>query len=89
MTALIAYASEIPIIIEEIKLRLGIMEEKLALTRCKNISNGTKLTNETFSKRYGFSFSACNVAHFKRLLILTTYGAILTYGLLLLQLQFQ
>lgn len=86
MTAHIAYASEIPTVIERIKLNLCIMEEKLSLTRSKKVSNDTKSIIKIFSKRDVFAFSACNVVHFKRSLIITTYGALLTYGLLLLQL---
>lgn len=85
MTILIAYASEIPVIIERIKLQLYIMEEKLSLARCKTVSNDIKLIIETFSKRDVFALSACNVVHFKRSLIITSYGTLISYGLLLLQ----
>lgn len=87
MTALIAYPSEIPTIIERIKLKLCIIEEKLSLKSYKNVSCATKSLIETFSKRDVFAFSACNMVHFKRSVIITTYGTLISYGLLLLQLK--
>lgn len=87
MTILIVYASETPITIERIKVNLIVLEGKLSLTCDTRDSKLIKKFIKTFTKRNVFAFSACNMVHFKRSLIITSYGTLISYGLLLLQLQ--
>lgn len=87
MTILIVYASETPLIIERINGNLFVLEGKLSLTLNGRNSKFIKKFIKTFTKRKVFTFSACNMVHFKRSLIITSYGTLISYGLLLLQLQ--
>lgn len=87
MTVLIAFASEIPKVIESIKLKLCIMKEKMSLSDSNVASDVAKSLIDTFLKRDIFVISACNMIHFKRSMIITSFGTIISYGLLLLQFQ--
>lgn len=85
MTLLIVYASEIPLVLEKIKLSLIVLEEKFSLKRDGKCSETIKIMIETCVKRSDFSFSACHIIYFKRSMIITCYGALISYGLLLHQ----
>lgn len=83
MTVLIACVSEVPIIIEEIKLSLLLLDEKLSLRGPNKRSQTIKILIDTLLKRGVFFFSACKMIRFRRSLIITCYGMLISYGLLL------
>lgn len=83
ITLLIAYPSETPLVIEKIKLNLVMLEKKLNLRECGRYSEIIKTNIDAFFKTDGFSFSAFRTVYFKRSMIITCYGAMISYGLLL------
>lgn len=86
LTVLIGYPAETPIVIESIKVSLLSVEENLSLRGCSKYLTALKMKICTILKRDVFAFSACRTIYFKRSMIITCYGALISYGLLLHQL---
>lgn len=82
---LIFLAAETPIVLEKIKKSLGILEERVNFSN-KNQQKSLKMAVKTFLKKDIFVFSACNMVFFRRTLIIASFGTLISYGLLLIQL---
>lgn len=87
ITALIAFASEVPRTIDKIKRSFCSLDEILVLRKNDKNFNKLKMLTDAFLRRETFAFSALKMVYFERSLIFATYGTLISYGLLIVNFQ--